>query len=65
VAKLVQFSNVGSAVTSPRPAVTHARIALFRISCEPAPRTTFSGLALFFSAIVAISAESGGELLNG
>jgi hypothetical protein len=45
--------------------VTHARIALFRISCEPAPRTMFSGLALFFSAIVAIRTPSGGELLKG
>src|SRR5215471_6677428 len=44
--KDVQFSNVGSAVTSPFDGVTHARIAFLRISWEPAPRTMFSGLTL-------------------
>ena len=54
----VGFSNVGDAVTSGRNGDVNARMALFRISCEPAPSTTFSGLALFSPAIVSTSGAS-------
>jgi hypothetical protein len=64
-AKFVGFSKVGRAVTSARSAVTQARTALLRISCEPAPITMFSRLVLCFSAMVAMRAASAGELLNG
>ena len=40
---------------APASAMMNARIALFRISCEPAPRTMFSGLTLNFAAIAATS----------
>ena len=51
-----QFSNVGAPVTRPRVGDVNARTAFFRISCEPAPRTMFSGLILNFAAIAATSA---------
>ena len=38
---LVQFSNVGKAVTNARVGDVNARTAFLRISCEPAPTTTF------------------------
>ena len=61
----VQFSNVGAPVTSGRNGDVNARIADFRISCDPAPSTTFSGLALCSAAIVSASLPSLGVLLNG
>jgi len=64
-AKPVQFSNVGSAVTSAFCGVTHARIAFFRISCEPAPSTMFSDLTRNRSASAPTSAPSVGLLLKG
>ena len=60
-----QFSNVGAAVTRPRVGDVNARTAFLRISCEPAPRTTFSGFALNFVALAVTSAVSAGVLLNG
>src|SRR5581483_11847942 len=65
LATLVQFSKVGDAVTSARDGDVNARTALFRISCEPAPRTTFSGLVLNFAARAATRSVSPGVLLNG
>ena len=64
-AKPVQFSNVGSAVTSAAVGDDQARIALLRISCEPAPRTMFSGLTLYFRRSPRPGRASAGELLNG
>ena len=60
-----QFSNDGAAVTRPRVGDVKARTALFRISCEPAPSTTFSFLAPNFVAMAATRALSAGVLLNG
>ena len=62
---LVQFSKVGKAVTNARVGDVNARTAFLRISCEPAPTTTFSGLALNFAAIAADKSVSPGVLLNG
>src|SRR5262245_11350523 len=64
-AMLVQFSNVGAAVTKWRYGDVKARIALFRISCEPPPSVTFSALVLYSAAIVSTSLVSLGVLLNG
>ena len=63
--ELANRGYFGAAVVSARYGVTNARIALFRISCEPAPSTMFSGLAPCFLAIVSTRSPSFGELLNG
>ena len=52
-------------MTSPRAGDVNARTAFFRISCDPAPRTMFSGLTVNLRAIAAVSALSLGVLLNG
>jgi hypothetical protein len=64
-AKVAGLSYDGSEVTSDRVGVTQARIEFFRISCEPAPSTTFSTLTLKRSTIDVASAYSDGVLLNG
>src|SRR3954469_18120702 len=60
-----QFSKVGAPVTSPRLGEVKARTAFFRISCEPPPRTTFSGLIRYLDARADTSAPSLGVLLKG
>src|SRR5512145_740661 len=42
--KFVGFSNVGTAVTRPLLSLVNARTAFLKISCDPAPNVTFSGL---------------------
>ena len=62
----VQFSNVGDAVTRCRYGDVNARIALFRISCEPAPSDDVLGLGLVEARRSSRRAcVSLGVLLNG
>ena len=53
LARLVGFSKVGSAVVNASAGDVNSITAFRRISCDPAPITTFSGLVPYLVAIVA------------